>query len=336
MPADLTQARSAAIAAELLRRVAYRTGLKERPRPAVMARGPCLPSAAASPEARIVTSGSTMAHVANGSAAAPALTAEAAPAATAVPAAAASSPPPAADKTADSGIYTPEYDYDGLRNDPTIIHNHDFMREPRFVRAFEAGSEALGHDHKMFWRLHVALWAAQQAARLPGDFVECGVWRGFLSTAIVTYLDWESLGKTFFLFDTFEGLDPDLLTDAEKANASKVEHLNTYFRDTFPFVSEHFKKFPRVRLIKGPVPSTLTEVEIGEVSFMSIDMNCVLPELAAAEFFWPKLVSGGIVVLDDYGFVSYEEQKRGFDTFAARHGVEVLALPTGQGLIVKP
>jgi hypothetical protein len=48
------------------------------------------------------------------------------------------------------------------------------------------------------------------------------------------------------------------------------------------------------------------------------------------------LSRGGIILLDDYGFVSYEEQKRGFDQFARSKGIEVLALPTGQGLILKP
>lgn len=239
------------------------------------------------------------------------------------------------DGTLPSQFYTPVYDYDGLRTDPAVIYNHDFMRDEAYIGAMRAGAEALGHDHKMFWRLHVALWAASRAARLPGDFVECGVWRGFLSTAIMTFLDWNNLAQRFYLFDTFDGLIPDLLNEKERENVDKIRHLNSYFRDTFPFVSRHFRKFPRVELIKGKVPDTLSSIEIGKVSFISIDMNCVGPELAAANFFWPKMVPGAFMLLDDYGFVSYEEQKRGFDQFAAEHGTSVLALPTGQGLIVK-
>jgi hypothetical protein len=96
-----------------------------------------------------------------------------------------------------SAIYTPVYDYDGLRTDPAVIHNHDFMRDARYVKAMRARAQALGHDYKMYWRLHVALWAASPASRLSGDFVECGVWRGFLSTAIMTYLDWDNLTQRF-------------------------------------------------------------------------------------------------------------------------------------------
>ena len=64
-------------------------------------------------------------------------------------------------------------------------------------------------------------------------------------------------------------------------------------------------------------------------------MNCVRPEIAAAEFFWPKLVSGGIMLLDDYGFSAHIDQKDAFDLFAARIGVQILSLPTGQGLMIK-
>ena len=209
------------------------------------------------------------------------------------------------------------------------------MRDPRYIKAYEAGHAALGHDHKMYWRLHTALWCAQQAARLDGDFVECGVWRGFLSTAIMTYLDWGAMTKRFYLFDTWDGLVDKYLTEGEKANAGKVEHLNNHFRGMYDDVRQHFAKFPRVEMIRGPVPDTLTTVSIGKIAFLSIDLNCTAPEIAAAHHFWDRLVPGAMLLLDDHGFVSYEEQKNAFDNFAREHRTEVLSLPTGQGLIIK-
>jgi hypothetical protein len=66
-------------------------------------------------------------------------------------------------------------------------------------------------------------------------------------------------------------------------------------------------------------------------------MNCVEPEIAAAEFFWDKMSPGGVIVLDDYCYSGhYRLQNRAFQEFAERRNVEVLALPTGQGLIFKP
>jgi hypothetical protein len=306
----IRHARGADLLAELARRLSYRLGLASRPG----YHTPGSPEEAVSPEPEVM---------------------QAAPESDVPMSKPLVGEPLPSPREFSSGIYTPIYDYDGLRTDPAVIHNHDFMRDERYIKAMAAGADALGHDHKMYWRLHVALWAASRASQLPGDFVECGVWRGFLSTAIITYLDWNNLGQKFYLFDTFEGLIPELLSDKERQNIDKVQHLNSYFKDTFPFVSQHFRKFPRVELVKGPVPDTLNAVEIEKVSFISLDMNCVGPEIAAAKFFWPKMVPGAFMLLDDYGFVSYEEQKNGFDAFAAERGTAVLALPSGQGLIMK-
>jgi predicted O-methyltransferase YrrM len=64
-------------------------------------------------------------------------------------------------------------------------------------------------------------------------------------------------------------------------------------------------------------------------------MNCAAPERKALEFLWPKLSSGGIIVLDDYCFSGREAQQISADKFAHSVGTRVLSLPTGQGLLIK-
>jgi predicted O-methyltransferase YrrM len=64
-------------------------------------------------------------------------------------------------------------------------------------------------------------------------------------------------------------------------------------------------------------------------------MNCVIPEQEALKYFWPRLSKGGIVILDDYAWPGHENQKKSHDEFAFQHGIQVLSLPTGQGLIIK-
>jgi hypothetical protein len=64
-------------------------------------------------------------------------------------------------------------------------------------------------------------------------------------------------------------------------------------------------------------------------------MNCTVPEIEAASFFWEKLVPGGMILLDDYAYAGYEDQNRAFRLFAAQKSAEILSLPTGQGLILK-
>lgn len=80
---------------------------------------------------------------------------------------------------------------------------------------------------------------------------------------------------------------------------------------------------------------TLDQVKNDKISFLSIDLNCAAPEIAAADFFWDKLVNGASIVLDDYGWAKHIVQKHAFDDFARRRGVPILSLPTGQGLIIK-
>jgi Macrocin-O-methyltransferase (TylF) len=239
-------------------------------------------------------------------------------------------------ETAKDKLYTPAYDYWGLRTDPAIVHNHDFMRDPRFVEAYERGVVAEGYDPKYFWRTHVALWCASLALTLGGDFVECGVCRGMLSSSIMRYLDWNSVDRRFFLFDTFTGLDETQVTEEEIAAGNLANFREMYKEDLYINAVKNFAEFRNVKIVRGSVPSTLSTADIGMVAYLSLDMNNATPEIAAVNYFWDKLQPGAPILLDDYGFVRYEIQKRAFDQWAEQHGVQILALPTGQGLIVKP
>lgn len=223
----------------------------------------------------------------------------------------------------------PTYDQDGL----LTIHSADFMRDPRFIEAYSRGVAAGGGDHRWHWRVHVALWAAAHARGLSGDFVECGVNRGFLSSAIMKYLDWNTLGKRFFLLDTFHGLDDRFISDEEKAAGRSSAYRG--YSECFEQTRTNFEEFQNVILIRGPVPLTLNDVDSDRVCYLHLDMNCAPPELAALEFFWDRLVPGAIVLLDDYGCFGHLFQKRAVDGFAAERGVLILSLPTGQGMILK-
>lgn len=228
-------------------------------------------------------------------------------------------------------LYGPvTYNQDGL----ATTHNADFMRDPRFMAAYAAGqatgSWTFGDLH---WRAYVVCWAAERAARLQGDFVECGVNRGGFALAVIHYTGFAALDKRFFLLDTFEGVVEQQISEREHAagvRAGEYEPCHDAVLRTFAPFGE------RVRIIKGMVPDTLPQVTAERIAFLSIDMNTREPEIAAAECFWDRLVSGGVIVLDDYGWRKHIEQKLAFDEFARLRGVSVLALPTGQGLIIKP
>ncbi len=210
------------------------------------------------------------------------------------------------------------------------IHNSDFAMQPRFQQAYALG-KATGswHDCDLRWRIHVLLWCAAHAARLQGAYVECGVNRGGFARAIIDYTNFATLNRDYYLFDTFAGFDAAQLSTSERESV-----VPAYcYQDCYAAVQREFQDMPFVKIVRGAVPASLTEV--GAVAFLSIDMNCTAPEIAAVRFFWPHLVKGAPIVLDDYGFSLHHEQKAAFDALAAEWGVEILSLPTGQGLIFK-
>ena len=227
-------------------------------------------------------------------------------------------------------VYGPlNYNQDGL----ATAHRADFLTDELFNESYRLG-ESTGsfRENRIQWRAHVACWAASHAKLLEGDFVECGVYRGGLSRAIINYIGFQNLPKRFYLLDTYEGLVDAYISDEEKQRGKAAGG----YEECYEAVKKTFEGFPNVRIIRGAVPETLSQVDTDKVAYLSLDMNCAPPEIAAAEFFWDKLVPGGLILLDDYNWVGYEPQKRAFDAFAVRRGIKVLNLPTGQGLIIKP
>jgi hypothetical protein len=230
------------------------------------------------------------------------------------------------------------YAQDGLIS----VHSHAFMQDPAFTKAYERGVKAIGgvDSYQWHWRIHIGLWAAKTASRLEGDFVECGVNKGFLSSAIMDYLDWNSLDRDFYLLDTFAGLDDRFVSDGERKvgtlrkNAENLQ--NGFYVTGVDAVRANFAQWPRARIIKGAIPETLEQVTTRRVAYLHLDMNCAPPEIAALAYFWERLAPGAPVLLDDYAYLGYTPQKLAMDDFARRRGVTVCSLPTGQGLIVKP
>jgi O-methyltransferase len=214
-------------------------------------------------------------------------------------------------------------------------NNCDFIREPRFARAYRAAAETNPWPgFTLQWRVYTVCWFADLARTREGDFVECGVNTGAYARAIIEYIDFPSLPKRFYLLDTFAGLVPEQITAEEKAAGIAAAYVGNY-RDVYPEVQRTFAPF-NVRLIRGPVPDTLPQADAEKICYLSLDMNVAAPELAALNHFWDRMVPGGVVMLDDYGFSRHINQKLAFDRFARDKGLTILSLPTGQGVILKP
>lgn len=130
-------------------------------------------------------------------------------------------------------------------------------------------------------------------------------------------------------------------TDSERKNRditaeNKRHKLSGEYASSFESVVKNFSEWHNVHLIKGIVPESLSECKAKVISYLHLDMNCSPPETMAFNYFWDKLVPGALILLDDYAYNGYREQKLGMDKCTAEKGLKILSLPTGQGLILVP
>jgi hypothetical protein len=142
------------------------------------------------------------------------------------------------------------YDRDGLRS----VHDHSFISDPSFRKAYDRGVRAAG-DYGWQWRVHIGLWAARCASRLDGDFIECGVNHGFLASAIMEDLNWDSLGKTFYLLDTFNGFDERYLSPEDVKHGAAEKNRSAlqsgFYVQGVESVRENFSEWKNVQIVQG-------------------------------------------------------------------------------------
>ncbi|WP_121061634.1 TylF/MycF/NovP-related O-methyltransferase [Chachezhania antarctica] len=212
--------------------------------------------------------------------------------------------------------------------------NIDWQSDDRFEAAYQKARHLSAWGRDVRWRMLTLMRMAKHAARLKGDFVECGVDKGGSSQAVIAYLGDDAFAdRRFFLFDTYRGLEPDQLTEEERT-------VSLIKDERYPDVLSHVKNItkdqPFTRVVPGIVPETLEQFDGEKVAFLHIDMNVAEPEVEALRYFWPKLVPGAPVIFDDYGFEQHGPQRRALNALAEELGVEIMPLPTCQGLLMKP
>jgi O-methyltransferase len=210
----------------------------------------------------------------------------------------------------------------------TFSRNMGFLEDPEFLKAVELEART-DQDRSLVWRLHTLCWAAANALKLKGDFVECGVFHGFSTAVAAKYLDFGKQARTWYLYDTFSGIPTDQLDPGHVNPPSYVEP------SIYDGVKRRFEGYPNIRVVRGRVPEVFSEAVPQSIAFMHLDMNSAAAEMGALEVLFERMVPGGFLVLDDYGWYVYRAQKLAEDPFFRRHGCPVLELPTGQGLVIK-
>lgn len=207
----------------------------------------------------------------------------------------------------------------------TWSRNLGFLQDQKFVAAID-GNQPDRQELSLVWRLNTLCWAARQCSRLSGDFVEAGVYKGFTVKVICDYLDFNAMDRDYYLYDIFYH-SPEMGHPALSGHSASL----------YDEVCARFRHYPRVKIVQGLVPGSFKDGMPEKIAFMHIDMNNAAAEVAVLDALYERLVPGGMIVFDDYGWSFYQEQKLAEDAwFAERHFERIMELPTGQGLLVKP
>ncbi|MEP7076803.1 MAG: TylF/MycF/NovP-related O-methyltransferase [Acidobacteriota bacterium] len=160
-------------------------------------------------------------------------------------------------------------------------------------------------DYTLVWRDHYVdnLRLAEGSAALSGDIVECGVWRGGMSAGIAEVI---GAGRKYYLFDSFEGMpDAKDIDGAAARNWQADTESPEYFdncRAEIGFATKAMKMAGvDFECIKGWFEDTIPTFEAVEsISLLRLDADWYESTKVCLDHFYPKVVDGGLVLIDDY------------------------------------
>ena len=187
--------------------------------------------------------------------------------------------------------------------------------------------------------INLALIALKK--EVVADFAEAGCWKGhssyFLSKLINDYNLKKNKNIKFFIFDSFEGLSEINEKDknVKKLDQNLIKKIKTQFVSNDEFVkNEVLKDFKFVEIFKGWIPEKFIKVKDKKFSFVHIDVDLYEPTLQSLEFFFPRLIEGGIIVCDDYNSFGFDGAKKAWDEFFNKNKVKINFSPAVSGSFI--
>lgn len=171
---------------------------------------------------------------------------------------------------------------------------------------------------------------------IPGDIVECGVWRGGNVMAAAYLLDkYSDTSRSIYLYDTFEGMSEptekdttfsgesakNLLTQSQKEDNNSVwcyaslEDVQQNMKSTsYPYEKFHF--------IKGKVEDTIPHKVPQQISLLRLDTDWYESTKHELVHLFPLLVKGGVIIIDDYGH--WEGARLATDEYFREKNISIL------------
>lgn len=142
--------------------------------------------------------------------------------------------------------------------------------------------------------------------RVPGDFVETGVWRGggtiYMRGFLAAYAEPD---RNVWVADSFEGL-PKPKAEYEADRGSQL-WASEYLAVSVDQVKAHFEFYglldDRVRFLKGFFSDTMPTAPIEQIALLRLDADMYESTIVVLDHLYPKLSRGGYVIIDDYGML---------------------------------
>jgi hypothetical protein len=163
---------------------------------------------------------------------------------------------------------------------------------------------------------------------ITGDIVECGVWRGGSSmVSALTLLHNKDTNRNLYLYDTFEGMSKPSDIDVSILGESAQEHWRKKYKcfADFDDVNANIKstKYPKnkIHLIKGMVENTIPKTLPDKIAILRLDTDWYESTYHELIHLYPKLVIGGILIIDDYG--CWNGSKKAVDTYFEENNISV-------------
>ena len=209
----------------------------------------------------------------------------------------------------------------------------DFDRESaeiiRTVRAYTMTSPE---------RLYSLIQAVRyiSAASIPGDVVECGVWRGgSMMAAALTLIECNDLSRQLFLFDTFEGMsaptERDVALDGKSASEllrskDKRDPDSAWCYATLEEVQVAMSRtgygIERIHYVKGKVEDTIPQHAPSRIAILRLDTDWYESTRHELEHLYPRMSPGGVLILDDYGH--WAGCRKAVDDYLKAHDIRVM------------
>ncbi|MDH5220489.1 MAG: TylF/MycF family methyltransferase [Betaproteobacteria bacterium] len=174
------------------------------------------------------------------------------------------------------------------------------------------------------------------AASIPGDIVECGVWRGgSMMAAALTLIECNDSSRQLFLFDTFEGMSPptehDVAIDGQSASSLLDTHKKTESDAVWCYATlEQVRDAmagtgygpDKVKYVRGKVEDTIPGQAPPKIALLRLDTDWYESTRHELEHLFPRLVRGGVLIVDDYGH--WKGARKAVDEYLRTKGIHLL------------